>query len=536
MRRPSGAKYSMSDTSSNTWIPKLPWSRPRTPSWKGWCVAAVLSISGSCYVQVPGLFPGPRRAPDPAPYATAPPGTATPAPPDTAPPAPPGTGATAPPGALAGTSAPPPPPGAGQSTPAPAPGAAGGMIALDAPPPDEPAPSVDVFYATLGKDGHWEDRAPYGRLWSPSDTQYEPYRNGRWQWTDYGWTWIAEESFGWAVNHYGRWLLLDGRWLWKPDVQWGPSQVDWRSGGDYVGWAPAIPPSAQPIPGAHWKFILARDLGRFDLVNAYISIDVSVAYAASQPLERYTRTAGGEVFIAGPDPAELQQRYSAEVVTMALPAALTGRFQPEVWQDPVQIEDQRQQGELAWRQVADEQLRWQGEQRRIGREQQAIDAERGQLGRGGADPQQLAAQRRALDNRQRGLEQERQANLRQQRSFASAQLRQRDEQRSAAQRHATPDLRAHSGGQVGTQPPPRQPARRTSDGRGELRDPPRPPPQHLQPPHPPPQLPHPPPQLPHPPPQLPHPHPQPQQPLRPPPPPPPHRTAPPPSPKSPSGH
>src|SRR5262249_59564660 len=71
-----------------------------------------------------------------------------------------------------------------------------------------------------------------------------PYSDGYWAYTDYGWTWVSYEDFGWATYHYGRWANLDDYgWVWFPgeDLDWGPAWVSWRTGGDYIGWAPLAP-------------------------------------------------------------------------------------------------------------------------------------------------------------------------------------------------------------------------------------------------------------------------------------------------------
>jgi hypothetical protein len=245
--------------------------------------------------------------------------------------------------------APPPSAAAPAYAPVAAPAVQGGdMVAVDDLPPGDAAPTIDAFYQPLAVHGRWEDHPRYGRAWSPYDVQYEPYVKGYWQATTYGWAWIADEPFGWAVNHYGRWTF-DGRWLWIPDTTWGPSWVDWRTGGDYIGWAPAAPTGAGAVPGARWKFIAAVDLGRVDLVNSYVAIDVGVAYDASQPLERYTRTPRGEVFVAGPDPVVLRERYSTDVAPAALPASMTGRFESQAWRDPNVLERQRRSADTQQR-------------------------------------------------------------------------------------------------------------------------------------------------------------------------------------------
>lgn len=122
--------------------------------------------------------------------------------------------------------------------------------------------SVDFFYNNLS-GGNWLEVDQYGYCWQPdvavNDPSWRPYSDGYWAYTDAGWTWISYEDFGWATYHYGRWVkLADYGWVWVPgaDLEWGPAWVSWRTGGDYIGWAP-LPPSGpgivyegQPIGGA----------------------------------------------------------------------------------------------------------------------------------------------------------------------------------------------------------------------------------------------------------------------------------------------
>jgi hypothetical protein len=112
--------------------------------------------------------------------------------------------------------------------------------------------SVDFFYNNLS-GGNWIDVGDYGYGWQPdvatSDPNWRPYSDGYWAYTDYGWTWISYEDFGWATYHYGRWANLDDYgWVWFPgnDLDWGPAWVSWRTGGDYIGWAP-LPPRGPEV-------------------------------------------------------------------------------------------------------------------------------------------------------------------------------------------------------------------------------------------------------------------------------------------------
>jgi uncharacterized protein DUF6600 len=109
--------------------------------------------------------------------------------------------------------------------------------------------SYDLFYRKLEPYGEWIETDRYGYVWRPrseqSDSRWRPYADGHWVDTDYGWTWVSEEPFGWATYHYGRWARLAGiGWVWVPGEEWAPAWVSWRYGDDYVGWA-ALPPEAR---------------------------------------------------------------------------------------------------------------------------------------------------------------------------------------------------------------------------------------------------------------------------------------------------
>src|SRR5262245_36747788 len=121
-----------------------------------------------------------------------------------------------------------------------------------APPPPPPPPasvqqvSIDVeyFYDSLDPYGQWIWMEPDGWVRAPGwvDPSWRPYTVGRWAWTDYGWTWVSDEPWGWAAYHYGRWTRAPRHgWVWIPGDVWGPAWVAWRQGPGVVGWAP-LPP------------------------------------------------------------------------------------------------------------------------------------------------------------------------------------------------------------------------------------------------------------------------------------------------------
>ena len=147
----------------------------------------------------------------------------------------------------------PPPPAPANETVAAAP-------VPDETPVEQPAVvTVDYFYDTLASYGTWISVEGYGRCWRPTvmvvNAGWQPYcDHGHWVWTDDGWYWISDYSWGWAPFHYGRWFHhARFGWCWAPDTVWGPSWVTWRYSGDYCGWAP-LPPFAAYVSGIGFTY------------------------------------------------------------------------------------------------------------------------------------------------------------------------------------------------------------------------------------------------------------------------------------------
>jgi hypothetical protein len=142
---------------------------------------------------------------------------------------------------------------------------------------------TSYFYDRLSPYGSWIDYNPYGYVWIPRHMGYRwrPYSDGHWVWTDYGWTWIAEEEWGDIPFHYGRWGWDNEiGWFWVPGNLWGPAWVTWRSNNQYMGWAP-LPPGFEfrvgmnfnslsiDLPFNFWIFIQGRHFQDRNL-NPYI--------------------------------------------------------------------------------------------------------------------------------------------------------------------------------------------------------------------------------------------------------------------------
>jgi hypothetical protein len=104
--------------------------------------------------------------------------------------------------------------------------------------------SISFFHETLSPHGRWVAAAPYGEVWVPAaSVGWEPYVNGEWQYTDWGWTWVSYDPWGDIPFHYGTWVRVSRwGWAWVPGTVWAPAWVTWACTDDFIGWAP-VPPS-----------------------------------------------------------------------------------------------------------------------------------------------------------------------------------------------------------------------------------------------------------------------------------------------------
>jgi uncharacterized protein DUF6600 len=157
---------------------------------------------------------------------------------------------------------PPPPPPDDSEAQAPPP-------APDAQPPAQ-APSEQTFEQQLSPYGRWVNTPEYGRVWVPSNVgpDWQPYADGRWVDTSYGYTFVSPQPWGSVVFHYGRWGWRAGLgWYWVPGYRWAPAWVSWRWVNGYAAWSPLAPrgyvygrywPGWVVVPHAHFTGPIRR--------------------------------------------------------------------------------------------------------------------------------------------------------------------------------------------------------------------------------------------------------------------------------------
>jgi hypothetical protein len=138
-----------------------------------------------------------------------------------------------------------------------------------------------AFRAALEPYGRWERHSRWGEIWMPANRarDWRPYTLGRWVYSnDWGWYWAEDQEeapWGWVAYHYGRWIFdRETGWAWIPGDEWGPAFVQWRHGGEYVGWAP-MPPDEIVVEYRDqpdvWIFCRARDFGAARLAGVVIA-------------------------------------------------------------------------------------------------------------------------------------------------------------------------------------------------------------------------------------------------------------------------
>jgi hypothetical protein len=192
----------------------------------------------------------------------------------------------------------------------------------------QPSVSVDVgyFYDNLASSGNWIQSPSYGWVWTPQSVSasWRPYQNGNWVATDQGWTWVSNESYGWATYHYGRWYDDPSvGWYWVPGTEWAPAWVSWQEGGNYIGWAP-LPPSVVVGAGfngalsvslepALYLFVPEREFLAPRLSSYYVPQDrVAAIYGQTRNFTNY-RNDGGRVYNNGIGVDQIQRAVGRPV-------------------------------------------------------------------------------------------------------------------------------------------------------------------------------------------------------------------------------
>ncbi len=141
--------------------------------------------------------------------------------------------------------------------------------------------SITAFHDALAPHGRWIATRSYGDVWVPAGIEpgWQPYWNGEWVWSEYGWTWVSDDPWGDVPFHYGTWVWMDGYgWVWIPGTVWAPAWVTWAWTDDCVGWAPV--PAAFVLGASGYSgrpIVLAASRYVFVPTRRFVGVRVSDA-------------------------------------------------------------------------------------------------------------------------------------------------------------------------------------------------------------------------------------------------------------------
>jgi len=148
--------------------------------------------------------------------------------------------------------------------------------------PDE----LDPYADELDENGDWVYDEPTGYVYVPRVAHnWAPYTYGRWVYTLYGWTWVADEPWGFVTSHYGRWGYSSRvGWHWRPKAGFSGAWDGWSSPvgrwSNTIGWCAlgfndrpvgsyaygsgghAVPRGSGLSTGRGWSFADRSDMGR----------------------------------------------------------------------------------------------------------------------------------------------------------------------------------------------------------------------------------------------------------------------------------
>ena len=175
-----------------------------------------------------------------------------------------------------------------------------------------PAPTFQVFFDLLGPYGSWVEYGNYGYCWVPSlGADFVPYStNGHWVYTEHGWQWFSNYSWGWAPFHYGRWVFEnDYGWIWVPGHEWAPAWVVWGHYGGYYGWAPCEPGITLSVgyrpPLHYWTFVPERYVAEVNF-GRYIVHDRAIVHTNIEVVFN-SHTYNNVVYNRGPRVEDIQR-------------------------------------------------------------------------------------------------------------------------------------------------------------------------------------------------------------------------------------
>jgi hypothetical protein len=156
-------------------------------------------------------------------------------------------------------------------------------------------------------------------VWYPRAVvaDWAPYRYGHWtNLQPWGWTWVDDAPWGFAVSHYGRWGWIGGRWGWVPGAivsrpVWAPALVAWGGGSGWnwnvsvgssvsYGWVPLAPAEVYVpwyrVSPRYCNNVNVAHITNVTVINNYYQNPGSQAFANAQVPGAVSAAAAGAAF------------------------------------------------------------------------------------------------------------------------------------------------------------------------------------------------------------------------------------------------
>jgi len=224
---------------------------------------------------------------------------------------------------------------------------------------DQQDVDFNAFYDALSPYGTWESDNEYGQVWVNNDPTFVPYySNGNWAYTNDGWAWVSNYNWGWAPFHYGRWAFR-GHWMWVPGYDWAPAWVNWRTGGDYYGWAPLGPGISIGVNMGYggymaperWVFCQRGYIASPHFSNYCVDRSRNVTIINNTTVINRVNVYRGNRFVAGPERSDVERYSGSRINPMRIrnanrPGATTiNRGDLQVYRPNVRQQVNRQQAQ-----------------------------------------------------------------------------------------------------------------------------------------------------------------------------------------------
>jgi hypothetical protein len=231
--------------------------------------------------------------------------------------------------------------------------------------------TIETFKESLNPDGEWikitkeeidsdgvvgeqtgfvDEDINVEYIWRPNPiyiyTGWNPYTNGRWIWTDWGWMWASNFDWGWATYHYGRWWWSGVYgWVWSPGYRWAPAWVTWRFAENHIGWYPLSPRISlyagisninYNYRNENWTFVERNNFTRTIDNNTIVNVSKNEEIVADSKHVMNIKQQNNKIINTGPDVKNIE-KSTGENITQRTINETSVKGKPTVNENSVSV-------------------------------------------------------------------------------------------------------------------------------------------------------------------------------------------------------